>query len=145
MRKPFVTRSDMSYFYVYMLKCSDGSYYTGHTDNIEARISQHKQGLIKNCYTSTRLPVELVFHQDFGSRDEAFAAERKIKGWSRQKKEALIKKDWQLISLLAKKHFHNNFLGNPHPSIRAAKRRTQDERVEEELLTCQQLDLQLGT
>lgn len=95
----------MSYFYVYMLKCSDGSYYIGHTDNIEARISQHTQGIIKNCYTSTRLPVELVFHQDFGSRDEAFAAERKIKGWSRKKKEALIKKDWQLISLLAKKTF----------------------------------------
>lgn len=95
----------MSYFYVYMLRCSDGSYYIGHTDNIEARISQHKQGLIKNCYTTMRLPVELVFHQDFGSRDEAFAAERKIKGWSRKKKEALIKKDWQLISLLAKKTF----------------------------------------
>jgi predicted GIY-YIG superfamily endonuclease len=95
----------MSYFYVYMLRCSDGSYYVGHTDNIEARISQHQQGLIKNCYTSTRLPVELVFHQDFSNRDEAFAAERKIKGWSRKKKEALIKKDWQLISLLAKKTF----------------------------------------
>jgi predicted GIY-YIG superfamily endonuclease len=95
----------MIHFYVYILRCSDGSYYTGHTDNIEARISQHKQGLIKNCYTSTRLPVELVFHQDFGSRDEAFAAERKIKGWSRPKKEALIKGDWALISLLAKKDF----------------------------------------
>ena len=68
-------------------------------------MSQHKQGLIKNCYTSTRLPIELVFHQDFGSRDEAFTAERKIKGWSRPKKEALINKDWQLISSLAKKDF----------------------------------------
>lgn len=95
----------MNYFYVYILKCGDGSYYTGHTDNIEARMSQHKQGLIKSCYTSTRLPVELVFHQNFGERDEAFAAERKIKGWSRKKKEALISGDWQLISLLAKKDF----------------------------------------
>ena len=95
----------MNYFYVYMLKCADGSYYIGHTDNIEARLSQHKQGLIKSCYTTTRLPVELVFHQDFSSRDEAFAAERKIKKWTRNKKEALIQKDWQLISLLAKKDF----------------------------------------
>jgi putative endonuclease len=95
----------MDLFYVYILKCSDGSYYVGHTDNIEARVSQHQQGLIKNCYTSTRLPVEVVFVQDFCSRDEAFVAERKIKKWSRKKKEALINKDWQLISLLAKKNF----------------------------------------
>jgi predicted GIY-YIG superfamily endonuclease len=95
----------MQYFYVYILKCSDGSYYTGHTDNIEARVSQHKQGLIKNCYTITRLPVEVVFVQTFGSRNEAFNAERKIKGWSKQKKEALIKGDWGLISLLSKKIF----------------------------------------
>ena len=76
----------MQYFYVYILKCSDGSYYTGHTDNIEARISQHQQGLIKNCYTITRLPIIVVFSQTFGSRNEAFIAERKIKGWSKQKK-----------------------------------------------------------
>ena len=92
----------MQYFFVYILKCASGSYYTGHTDNLEARISQHKQGLIEKCYTNTRLPVEVVFVQPFGSRDEAFTAERKIKGWSRQKKEALIKKDWDLISLLGK-------------------------------------------
>jgi predicted GIY-YIG superfamily endonuclease len=92
-------------FFVYVLKCSDGSYYTGHTDNIEARVSQHKQGLIKKCYTSMRLPVELVFVQVFNNRDAAFAAERKIKGWTRNKKEALFKQDWNLISSLAKKDF----------------------------------------
>ena len=95
----------MQYFYVYILKCSDGSYYTGHIDNIEARISQHQQGLIKNCYTITRLPITVVFSQTFGSRNEALIAERKIKGWSRQKKEALIKGDWGLISSLSKKIF----------------------------------------
>lgn len=95
----------MQYFYVYILKCSDGSYYTGHTDNIEARISQHKQGLIKNCYTITRLPITVVFVQTFASRNEAFNAERKIKGWTRQKKEALIKGDWERVSLLSKKIF----------------------------------------
>ena len=95
----------MQYFYVYILKCSDGSYYTGHTDNIEARISQHQLGLIKNCYTITRLPVAVVFVQTFASRNEAFNAERKIKGWSKQKKEALIKGDWELVSSLSKKIF----------------------------------------
>ena len=92
----------MSSFYVYILRCNDGSYYTGHTDNLETRISQHRQGLIEQCYTKIRLPVEVVFVQQFETRDEAFIAERKIKGWSREKKQALIKKDWHMISLLAK-------------------------------------------
>jgi predicted GIY-YIG superfamily endonuclease len=96
----------MQYFYVYILKCNDGSYYAGHTDNIEARISQHKQGLIKNCYTITRLPITVVFVQTFANRNEAFHAERKIKGWTRQKKEALIKGDWERVSLLSKKIFN---------------------------------------
>ena len=95
----------MNHVYVYILKCSDGSYYTGHTDNIEVRISQHKQGLIQGCYTEMRLPVEVVFVQSFNKRDEALAAERQIKGWLRKKKEALIKNNWQLISLLSKKRF----------------------------------------
>ena len=84
-----------------MLKCIDGSYYVGHTDNIEQRLSQHKSGKISG-YTSTRLPVELVSMENFYSRDAAFLAERKIKGWSRKKKEALIRKDWQAISELGK-------------------------------------------
>ena len=82
----------MNYFYVYILKCSDGSYYVGHTDNLEIRISEHNLKKYSG-YTSSRLPVELMFHQEFYSRDEAFNAERKIKGWRRSKKEALIKKE----------------------------------------------------
>ena len=73
-------------FYTYMLKCADASYYVGHTDNIEQRLFQHKSGKISG-YTSTRLPVELVWMENFNSRDEAFFAERKIKGWSRKKKK----------------------------------------------------------
>ena len=95
----------MEYFFVYILKCSDGSYYTGHSDNIEKRISEHNQGLI-NCYTSTRLPVECVFIQTCASRIEALEAEHKIKKWSRKKKEALIKKDWNELSILSKKKFN---------------------------------------
>ena len=94
----------MSYFWVYMLKCKDNSYYVGHTDNIEKRISEHKNKKYC-CYTASRLPVQVVFVQMFNLRNSAFAAERKIKKWSRKKKEALIKKDWDEISRLAKKIF----------------------------------------
>ncbi len=86
----------MAYFFVYMLKCSDNSYYLGHTDNLEKRISEHKSKVYSG-YTSTRLPVKVVFMQTFTTRYEALVAERKIKGWTRKKKEALIKKDYKLL------------------------------------------------
>jgi len=87
----------MKPFFVYMLECSDGSYYVGHTDDIDRRISEHTQGKI-NGYTASRLSV---YVQDFGARDEALIAERQIKGWSRKKKEALIKNDWIAIKRLS--------------------------------------------
>jgi len=86
----------MSYW-VYILECADKSYYTGHTDNLEARLYAHEQRLLV-CYTSSRLPVTLVYQAEFPTRDEAFRAERQIKGWTRRKKEALINGDWKLIS-----------------------------------------------
>ena len=92
-------------FFVYMLRCVDGSYYVGHTDNLEVRISGHNFKMYQCGYTSSRLPVVLVFTQYFGTRNEAFIAERKIKLWTRKKKEALIKSDWNEISRLAKKNF----------------------------------------
>ena len=88
-------------FWAYILKCRDGSYYTGHTDNIEMRIEQHKQRHFPDCYTASRLPVELVFTQPHTTREEALAAERQIKGWSRKKKEAMMRGDWQEVSRLA--------------------------------------------
>jgi predicted GIY-YIG superfamily endonuclease len=91
-------------FYVYILKCSDDSYYVGHTDNLEARIWAHERNHFK-CYTSDKLPIKVVWHQDFASRIEALEAEQKIKRWSRAKKEALINKNWDLLSQLAKKKF----------------------------------------
>jgi len=87
-------------FWVYMLLCSDGSYYTGHTDNLEKRIAEHQAGEIPG-YTSTRLPVDLVFKQDFPTRVEALAAEQQIKGWSRKKKEAMIRGDLKEVQRLA--------------------------------------------
>ena len=90
-------------FWVYILKCADKSYYTGHTDNLESRLMQHHQKKYPACFTATRLPVQLVFSQDFSTREEALASERQIKGWSRKKKEALIAGDWKTLSIHAKR------------------------------------------
>ena len=84
-------------FYAYMLRCSDGSYYVGHADDLEARIGAHQSGLVPG-YTERRRPVHVVWNQEFHSREEALAAERQIKGWNRAKKEALIQGDWETIS-----------------------------------------------
>jgi tRNA/rRNA methyltransferase len=83
-----------------MLRCADGSYYVGHTDNLEDRVASHHSGLIEG-YTQRRRPVTLVWSQEFPDRDQAFAAERQIKGWNRAKKEALIRGDWDAIHLLS--------------------------------------------
>ena len=90
-------------FWVYILRCDDNSYYTGHTDNLEARLHQHHNRVFPDCYTATRLPVKLLYSDQFPSRMEALAAERQIKGWSRKKKEALINGDWDAISHHAKR------------------------------------------
>ena len=89
-------------YWVYILKCSDGSYYTGSTSNIEKRVSEHQQGSILG-YTYKRRPVELVFSEFFDDVYNAISAERQIKGWSRAKKEALIRADFELLKKLAKK------------------------------------------
>jgi len=81
-------------FYVYMLKCADGSYYTGHSDNLERRIGEHQSGMVQG-YTQNRLPIQLVWNENFPSRLEALECERQIKGWSRAKKQALIAGDWE--------------------------------------------------
>ena len=88
-------------FWVYLLRCSDGSFYSGHTDNLEARLNQHQQGLCCD-WTGRRLPVELVWCEAAPTRDEALAFERRIKGWTRAKKEALIAGDWNKIGWLAR-------------------------------------------
>jgi tRNA/rRNA methyltransferase len=87
-----------------MLRCADGSFYIGHTDELARRISQHQAGELPG-YTSSRLPVSLVWSEDFPSREEALAAERRIKGWSRAKKQALIRDDWDAVKSLARKSF----------------------------------------
>jgi len=89
-------------FWVYILRCADNSYYTGQTDNLEKRIHEHHSGAIRSCYTFKRRPLELMFSQEFPTREEALASERQIKGWGRKKKAAMIRGDWVEISRLAR-------------------------------------------
>jgi predicted GIY-YIG superfamily endonuclease len=87
--------------FVYILRCADGSYYTGSTTDLEMRMAQHQTGYFKE-YTSSRLPVELVWQQEFPTEHDAFMAERQVKGWTRAKKEALIRGDFDAIHEIVK-------------------------------------------
>jgi predicted GIY-YIG superfamily endonuclease len=88
-------------FWAYILRCADGRYYVGHTDDLERRMQQHHDGSA-NAYTASRRPVELAWAHEFGTRDEAKAAERQLKGWRRAKKEALIQDRGDLLPHLAR-------------------------------------------
>jgi len=88
-------------FWTYILHCRGGAYYTGHTDDLERRMAQHEAGHFLG-FTSERLPVVLVWSAEFPTRYEALIMERRIKGWSRAKKMALIRGDFDAISKLAK-------------------------------------------
>ena len=89
---------------IYILLCADGSYYTGITKReVDERFSEHAQRLIPGCYTARRLPVRLAFSEHYDRIDEAIAAERRIKGWSRLKKEAYIRRDFEALPGLSKR------------------------------------------
>jgi putative endonuclease len=82
--------------YMYILECSDGSYYTGSTKDLEFRLNQHQNGEGAN-HTKKRLPVKLVYFEEFQRIDEAFYREKQVQGWSRKKKEALIRSSEQML------------------------------------------------
>ena len=94
----------MKPFFTYLLRCADGSYYVGHTDDLERRLAQHESGEIAGCYTHGRRPVEFAWSGEAMTRAEALAFEQRIKGWSREKKEALIQADCERVRALAKSH-----------------------------------------
>lgn len=89
-------------FWTYMLHCHGGHFYTGQTDDLDRRMAQHQSGALPG-FSRDHLPVELVWSEYFQSRDEAKAMEKRIKGWGRAKKLALIRNDWDEISRLAQK------------------------------------------
>ena len=91
----------MYFYYVYILNCSDESYYTGIKNNIDKRYKEHKQGIKKDCYTFKRRPLSLQFHQEFNNVLQAIFFEKKIKRWTHAKKKALINGDYNLLQILS--------------------------------------------
>jgi putative endonuclease len=90
--------------FVYMLRCADGSFYVGSTRNLDARMDQHASGKGAR-YTSTRLPVELVFVEEFANIGDAYAREKQLQGWGRAKRLTLIEQRYEDLPALAKKNF----------------------------------------
>lgn len=92
----------MIFYYVYILKCSDNSYYTGITNDLSRRVNEHNDGINLSCYTYIRRPVQLVFSSEFTDVTLAILFEKQVKGWSRKKKEAVINGEWHLLPDLSK-------------------------------------------
>ena len=104
----------MKHYYVYILRCNDKSYYTGVTSNLEGRLIQHKDRKYPRCYTASRLPIELVFWERFYNPVHAIDFEKQVKGWSRDKKEALIRRNWDKLKELSvcRNHTHHKLNGH---------------------------------
>src|SRR5258706_413763 len=92
---------DHNYF-VYIVECTDGLYYTGVTNNIERRLAEHNEGNDPKAFTFKRRPVVLRYCNQFSDIKQAIAWEKQLKGWGRKKKEALFIEDWDRIKELAK-------------------------------------------
>ena len=88
-------------YYVYMLRCIDGTFYIGVTNDIMRRYAEHCDGRNKASYTHTRRPLRLVYVGEFDGPDEAIAFEKRLKGWSHKKKRAFADRDWPLLKRLA--------------------------------------------
>lgn len=106
----------MKSYVVYILKCSDDSFYTGITGNFEQRFLQHQQGYFKNCYTFNRRPLKLEYNLEFNDVIQAILFEKRLKGWCRAKKLALIKDDFDTIQILAECRNFTHFKYKPYSS-----------------------------
>ena len=95
------------HYYVYLVQCSDGSYYTGITNDLERRLYEHNSGMDRSCYTFKRRPVELMYHEIFTDVNNAIKWEKQLKGWSRKKKASLINEDWEELKRLSKSKNNN--------------------------------------
>lgn len=92
----------MKQYFIYILLCSDNSYYTGITNDLERRLWEHENGIDPKSYTFKRRPVKMVFHERFTEVTQAIAFEKQVKGWRRAKKEAIINERWDLLPGLSK-------------------------------------------
>lgn len=106
-------------YYVYILQCADGTFYTGVTNYLNRRFWEHQRGEDPECYTYSRRPLELVYHEMYYEILLAIEVEKKIKGWSGKKKQALINGDWERIKKLSEcrndSHFKNRGLDSARP------------------------------
>ena len=98
--------------WMYILECGDGSYYVGSTTNLDLRIAQHEAGAGAR-YTSRRLPVKLMYWEEYERVEDAFQREKQVQKWSRAKRKALIAGNEELLSVLAKKKFGKSAHSNP--------------------------------
>lgn len=94
----------MNTYFVYILLCSDNSYYIGVTNNLDKRVDEHNNGLDEDSYTYSRLPVKVKYFETFIDIQQAIVREKQLKGWSRAKKKALIEENWDRLVLLSKNH-----------------------------------------
>ncbi|OIQ35522.1 MAG: hypothetical protein BM563_11960 [Bacteroidetes bacterium MedPE-SWsnd-G1] len=94
----------MKLYFVYIVECSDTSYYIGITNDLKRRIYEHNDGVKKEAYTFVRRPVELKWFEQFTNPNEAIKIEKQLKGWSRKKKIAQINKDWEKLILYSKNY-----------------------------------------
>jgi putative endonuclease len=90
--------------WMYILQCKDGSYYVGSTIDLDQRLDEHNRGLAAK-YTARRLPVKMVYAEEFSTIAEAYTREKQVQGWSRAKREALIRGDFNQLPALSKKKF----------------------------------------
>ena len=97
----------MKLFYVYILKCSDDSFYIGITNDIKRRLQEHNSDKNIFAYTFIRKPFELVWFEQFTTPNEAISKEKQLKGWSRKKKLALINKNWEQLIEFSKNYTQN--------------------------------------
>jgi putative endonuclease len=116
------------YLYVYILKCADGLYYTGVTNNPARRLLEHNDGRSETAFTFSRRPVEMLFCKQFEDFLLAIAWEKRIKKWSQKKKEALINGDFEQLKVLAKclnesshENYVQSFLGSARNDCSSAR------------------------
>ncbi len=94
----------MKYYYTYIVKCSDGSFYTGITNDLQRRLEEHNSNKNPSSYTSNKRPVALQWFEAYTNPNEAIRIEKQIKGWSRRKKIALIEENWDKLVLYSKNY-----------------------------------------
>jgi putative endonuclease len=88
-------------YYVYMLRCFDGTFYIGVTNDIHRRFHEHCTGYLESSYTHSRRPLQLVYAGEFERIIDAIAFEKQLKGWGHRKKRAFAERDWPLLKRLA--------------------------------------------